>query len=194
MTYVFSRSTPTLLVVIYSLFIFTTYICSYYSRFLSITIQKPSSILRQLRILHRTSAIFPRRPLLHRPQPHRLLKGRRAIGSEIYPLSHGVSRAVARASGILVFGVEDVPDFRGVGAEEGAVACGQTSGMSIHSVIYSNEGKRQRLLLTHYDRSRSSHSHYSALALDSSSKLLSCSNLHLSKSVVQGHSTPYRSH
>ena len=36
------------------------------------------------------------------------------------PLSHGVSRIVARAGRILVFGVEGVPNFGGVGVEEDA--------------------------------------------------------------------------
>lgn len=84
--------------------------------------QKHLSILRRFRIHHMASSILPRRPLLHRSQLPRLLKSRRAISSEINPLSHGVSRAVASAGGKLVFGVEDIPDFGGVGAEEDAGA------------------------------------------------------------------------
>ena len=71
-----------------------------------------------------SSSILPRRPLLHRSQLPRLLKRRRAISSEIDPLSHGISRAVARAGGKLVFGVKDIPDFGGVGTEKDAGARG----------------------------------------------------------------------
>ena len=96
-----------------------------------------------------SSSILPRGPLLHRSQLRRLLKRRRAISSEINPLSQGISRAVARAGRELVFGMEDIPDFGGVGTEEDAGACGLDIRNGVCSVIFKRESGEAAMVLAY---------------------------------------------